>query len=699
MDNELGLIDHIIAGSLTSLERRENYQVARMSALYMDAFSKVEPELIAVIDTIATARDNGETVNPAWLRRQQRYINLMLDIDRRYRELNGDAAGILQEGLASADIEAMLSATMMHGAVEPEFAERDQSIAAELSAGRVNQNAMERYSAITVPGSPLRKVFGRWGEPTERLIENEIVRGMALGRNPHEVARRISNGNKAITYAKARQITRTEMMRAYRGSQTRQFKSLGTAMVVWRAQLGPRTCMACVAMHGTKYPVDQVPDKNHPQCRCVWIPLPRRAFASAQALLDQTGDDYLRTLPDDELAKYIKNPELRSAFKRGDVSASDFVITRSNDDWGQTVTARGERDVMERAGMDAPPRRQRGGGDDQGGDTGGGDRGRLDRTDGATEVMTRNGVIMEVDADGVMRPKFQLPYDDHTQGYRDQARKTRRLDQYDFTDDDSDYIRQAKQAILDGGIDPDPDQLRAIGVPITAEINTRHQQLREENARLPWSQQKNDNELYRQSYVETMAQIRPMHTDDQVPWDIKHTNRRNDWLEPMMHTSATYYPKAWVDNAGEYVSSGGGYLSLGKVKRGYFLTRSGNTRDTEIRISGTGASAQRTTTHELGHLIDDANESVNLAGLSWRDSRTAGEPLITMNKAMNTTGYKRSEKTRPDKFWHPYVGKEYARGSSEVTSMAMEYLMHDHEKLNRADPDAVQFILGVLAGL
>lgn len=363
-DNELGLIDHIIAGSLTSLERRESYQVSRMSALYMDAFSKVEPELIAVIQQIDTARQNGEPVSPAWLNRQQRYINLMLDIDQRYRALNGDGVSILQEGLASADVEGMLAATLMQGAVDPAAAERTESIAAELSAGRVNQNAMERYSAITVPGSPLRTVFGRWGEPVERLIENEIVRGMALGRNPHEVARRISRGNQVITYAKAKQITRTEMMRAYRGSQTRQFKTLGTDMVMWRAQLGPRTCMACVGMHGTTYPVDQVPDKNHPQCRCVWIPVPRRAFGSAQALLDRTGDDYLRTLPDEELAKYIKNPELRAAFKRGDVQASDFVQTRSNDNWGQTVSARGERDVMQRAGMEVPPRGQRGGGDD-----------------------------------------------------------------------------------------------------------------------------------------------------------------------------------------------------------------------------------------------------------------------------------------------------------------------------------------------
>jgi hypothetical protein len=104
-----------------------------------------------------------------------------------------------------------------------------------------------------------------------QAVQSQLLRGIATGANPREVARRIVaraeggfNGglNRALT------IARTELLDAHRAAA-----HLGQAAHsdvlrgwVWTAEMGPRTCAACLSMHGTEFALTDPGPQGHQNC-------------------------------------------------------------------------------------------------------------------------------------------------------------------------------------------------------------------------------------------------------------------------------------------------------------------------------------------------------------------------------------------------------------------------------------------------
>jgi hypothetical protein len=104
-----------------------------------------------------------------------------------------------------------------------------------------------------------------------------------------------------------------------------------------------------------------------------------------------------------------------------------------------------------------------------------------------------------------------------------------------------------------------------------------------------------------------------------------------------------------------------------------------------------------TIAHEIGHTIEMKNPRILQRATQWRDSRTKGEDYISMNQATRASGvggYGRSEITKPDKFFHPYIGKSY-RGATEVISMGIGEMISDPVGLMEKDSDMFDFIYAV----
>jgi hypothetical protein len=105
-----------------------------------------------------------------------------------------------------------------------------------------------------------------------------------------------------------------------------------------------------------------------------------------------------------------------------------------------------------------------------------------------------------------------------------------------------------------------------------------------------------------------------------------------------------------------------------------------------------------TIAHEIGHTIEMKNPRVLQRATEWRDSRTKGEDYITMNEAEGRVsrrgGYSSSEITKPDQFFHPYIGKSY-RGATEVISMGIGEMISDPVGLMEKDSDMFDFIYAV----
>ena len=105
-----------------------------------------------------------------------------------------------------------------------------------------------------------------------------------------------------------------------------------------------------------------------------------------------------------------------------------------------------------------------------------------------------------------------------------------------------------------------------------------------------------------------------------------------------------------------------------------------------------------TAVHELAHAVEFVDARALARSLAFVRARTRGEELQSLQELTGEGTYGPSEQARPDKFFHPYVGKTYDEQATEVTSMGYEQLARDPRLLARRDWDMLLFLLGQLAG-
>ncbi|MEB3377148.1 minor capsid protein [Pediococcus pentosaceus] len=127
------------------------------------------------------------------------------------------------------------------------------------------------------------------------------------------------------------------------------------------------------------------------------------------------------------------------------------------------------------------------------------------------------------------------------------------------------------------------------------------------------------------------------------------------------------------------------------VKRGYC-------NGDVVAISGTGASAMKTTYHEMGHRMEFLFPNIRRVEHEFYQRRTQGEQLQKLSDAFKNANYRSNETTRVDHFINPYMGKDYGNKSDsfyELLSMGMEGLYTGSIDLEK-DKDFANFILGIV---
>src|SRR5690554_6289974 len=136
------------------IRRQEGVSFARLLTEYEQVGWYVEGTIRRYESQIAAAVASGETVNPAWLRRQTWYRQLQESIDAELVRFGQQAMGTIHASQVSAVGIAAESATMFAGAV---------NISPGI-VGRVNAPAFERWVSALRPDSPLRRVVDGYGD-------------------------------------------------------------------------------------------------------------------------------------------------------------------------------------------------------------------------------------------------------------------------------------------------------------------------------------------------------------------------------------------------------------------------------------------------------------------------------------------------------------------------------------------------------
>lgn len=191
----------------------------------------------------------------------------------------------------------------------------------------------------------------------DAAMRRELVRGVTVGENPRESARRMVRQvegafNGGLTRATA--IARTEVLDAYRQAAAAAQEVNGDVVRgwVWLAELSPRTCAACWSLHGTEHPLTEPGPLGHVNCRCARAPRtvswrdlgfdldePEDVIADAEVVF--------RALPRDQQVAIMGSARLQLLLS-GRVSWGELARRRENPGWRDSMVPVPVRDLAAR---------------------------------------------------------------------------------------------------------------------------------------------------------------------------------------------------------------------------------------------------------------------------------------------------------------------------------------------------------------
>lgn len=258
--------------------------------------------------------------------RQQRLERLLPMIEDEYRR----TANVSLSDLNDMQRQAVSIGTQTAGTM---------SMEAGVGAA-LNVEAYERIVAATDPGSPLRLVLDRYGAEAREAIARHLIEGMIAGNGIEDIIEAIRGEiGDGVPRWKLAAISRTESMRAFRGSLGASYEAMGVQEVQWTASLSQRTCKACLAMHGRRFPVTYEME-SHPQCRCVLTPV-------VEGIAGPTGDEWFRMQPEAWQREHLG--KAYPLYQSGVIDLAAFVGRRRSRIWGTSVVERSITDVIGRA--------------------------------------------------------------------------------------------------------------------------------------------------------------------------------------------------------------------------------------------------------------------------------------------------------------------------------------------------------------
>lgn len=112
-----------------------------------------------------------------------------------------------------------------------------------------------------------------------KQIAIELAEGMALGKGPVEIARKINDRVDKIGLHRAKILAHTEIIRAHSESMLQEFKNWGVVgvgvLAEWVTAGDARVCSRCRPMEGRVFTIERASGMIpfHPLCRCLWLPL------------------------------------------------------------------------------------------------------------------------------------------------------------------------------------------------------------------------------------------------------------------------------------------------------------------------------------------------------------------------------------------------------------------------------------------
>lgn len=184
----------------------------------------------------------------------------------------------------------------------------------------------------------------------ERVMRRELRRGVAVGENPRQVARRMVRALEDasdLSLSRAMTIARTEQIDAHRaaGKATEDGNTDVLEGWEWICHADERLCPACLSMHGERFPTEQPGPEGHPNCRCGRVPVTKSwaelGFSGMRERkpAGESREDILADMSEEDLRRML-GARGYTAWKAGDYPVSKWAVRRDNTDWRPSYQVR-----------------------------------------------------------------------------------------------------------------------------------------------------------------------------------------------------------------------------------------------------------------------------------------------------------------------------------------------------------------------
>ena len=318
------------------LSQIDQAQVRMAAAAWAEAWDDVVPELSAALDELVVAAAN-DRLTRAQIVRAERLTNA-LDlirvrlagvVDYTAAQVIGDLDHVVYN---AGFITELMVNSQLHDDITAGRAQSTWSRVDPVAVNEIVQRSTEQITALSLPLAP---------EATE-VMRRELVRGMLVGANPRETARRMVARTETIFnggLSRAMTIARTETLDAYRLAAELSASQHTDVLAgwTWVADLGPRTCPACWSMHGSVHDQSEPGPLGHQNCRCARVPK-TKTWKDLGFDIEEPPS----ILPDGKTAfdamsaadqRQVLGPRRYAAWKAGDYPMSDWAVRRENAAW------------------------------------------------------------------------------------------------------------------------------------------------------------------------------------------------------------------------------------------------------------------------------------------------------------------------------------------------------------------------------
>lgn len=633
---------------------QERKASARIIDAYGRSYRKMSDNIRVLTEKIERARGQNEYVSPSWAFQIDRYQALQRQITEEIGNIANDLNNTIttQQSLAfSTAIQDVSDLVNMSA----------QNAGVTVSFSRLATDASESIVGFLSDGSPLKSLLDKLPGLAGQSIANALTDAIIRGHNPTKTAAKIraalgGNMNRALI------ISRTETMRAYREATHRTLQKNGDILVgwIWVASFSRRTCGSCLALAGSVHRLDERME-SHPRCRCSQAPLIR-----GQQVEFEKGEDWFANQSLDTQRSILGSNAAVNACRNGQVKLTDFVGRQNSPQWGKPYYQLSTRRAILKQGVFP---------------------GYNHPTQFETfdEIFKRGGwnpPPPPIPPTPPTPPVPPVPPVTVTPPKRQRRKST---------------TPRKTPVVLTG-----PEvrvKLQELAASYDAKLDAAHKMTLRS-----YRQYRQDSSLHSQ-YL------------DAIKAETAITNEYNQQAHQLVSVSKPAEFRV-VQGSREKnnpaIQEGlkrfGNLVSrdiLGKSSKLSDMQRIVTVRSIRNRSYYDNRAIyvrmpvdEHTVVHELGHWLEDIDSDIFDKISTFYDQRTAGDPLISMNAASGSSGYRANELTKVDRFIDPYMGKYYYQGNkryaSEILSMGLEQMSRDPVAFALNDPDMFDFIYGIV---